>query len=38
MIKYVVKENKCGKGAYFAYFTVANVVFLAILAGVHILM
>ena len=36
--KYVVKENKCGKGAYFAYFTVANVVFLVILAGVHILL
>ena len=31
--KYIVKENRCGKGAYFAYFTVANVVFLAILLG-----
>lgn len=29
--KYVVKENKCSKGAYFGFFTVANVVFLAIL-------
>lgn len=35
--KYVVKENKCGKGAYFAYFTVANAVFLIILAGIHII-
>ena len=34
--KYVAKENKCGKGAYFIFFTVANVVFLAILVGVHI--
>lgn len=33
--KYVVKENKCGKGAYFAYFTVANVIFLTILAGLY---
>lgn len=36
--KYVVKEDKCGKGAYFAYFTVANVVFLVVLAGLHILL
>lgn len=36
--KYVVKENKCGKGAYFAYFTVVNVLFLVILAGVHIIL
>ena len=33
--KYVVKEDKCSKGTYFAFFTVANVIFLAILAGVH---
>jgi Na+/H+ antiporter NhaD/arsenite permease-like protein len=25
--KYIVKENKCSKGAYFGFFTVANVVF-----------
>ncbi len=35
--KYIVKENKCSKGAYFVYFTVANVVFLIVLAGLHIL-
>lgn len=29
--KYIAKENKCSKGAYFTYFTVANVVFLALL-------
>ena len=29
--KYIAKENKCSKGAYFGYFTVANVVFLVIL-------
>ncbi len=31
--KYIVKENKCSKGAYFGFFTVANVVFLAVLMG-----
>lgn len=31
--KYIVKEGRCGKGAYFAYFTVANVVFLVLLLG-----
>lgn len=31
--KYIVKENKCGKGAYFGFFTVANVVFLVVLMG-----
>lgn len=36
--KYIVKENRCGKGAYFAYFTVANVVFLAILLGMWVLL
>lgn len=35
--KYIVKENRCGKGAYFAYFTVANIVFLAILLGLWVL-
>ena len=29
--KYIAKENKCSKGAYFGYFTVANVVFLVLL-------
>ncbi len=29
--KYIAKENKCSKGAYFGYFTVANVIFLALL-------
>lgn len=29
--KYIAKENKCSKGAYFKYFTVANVIFLALL-------
>ncbi len=29
--KYIVKENKCGKGAYFGFFTIANVVFLIVL-------
>lgn len=29
--KYIVKENKCSKGAYFGFFTVANVIFLAVL-------
>lgn len=33
--KYVVKENKCGKGAYFAFFTIANLVFLAVLIVVY---
>ena len=36
--KYIVKENKCGKGAYFAFFTVANVVFLVILLGMWLLL
>lgn len=31
--KYIVKEGRCSKGAYFGYFTVANVVFLALLLG-----
>ncbi len=34
--KYIVKENKCGKGAYFGFFTVANVVFLAVLLVVWV--
>lgn len=29
--KYIAKENKCSKGAYFGYFTVANVIFLVFL-------
>lgn len=29
--KYIVKENKCSKGAYFGFFTIANVVFLMVL-------
>ncbi len=29
--KYIAKENKCGKGAYFAFFTIANVFFLIVL-------
>lgn len=29
--KYIVKENKCSKGAYFGFFTIANIVFLAVL-------
>ncbi len=29
--KYIVKENKCSKGAYFGSFTIANIVFLAVL-------
>lgn len=29
--KYIVKENKCGKGAYLGFFTIANVSFLMIL-------
>ena len=33
--KYVVKENKCSKGAYFGFFTVANVVFLMILLLIY---
>lgn len=36
--KYIVKENKCGKGAYFAFFTVANVVFLVVLLGMWLLL
>ena len=36
--KYIAKENRCKKGAYFAYFTVANVVFLAILLGMWVLL
>lgn len=36
--KYIVKENKCSKGAYFGFFTLANVVFLVILLGVWILL
>lgn len=35
--KYIVKENKCSKGAYFGFFTLANVVFLAVLLGVWVL-
>jgi hypothetical protein len=31
--KYVVKEGRCSKGAYFGYFTVANIVFLILLVG-----
>lgn len=33
--KYVVKENKCSKGAYFGFFTIANVVFLMILLLIY---
>ncbi|MBR4084793.1 MAG: citrate transporter [Lachnospiraceae bacterium] len=33
--KYVVKENKCRKGAYFGFFTVANVVFLVLLLLIY---
>ena len=33
--KYVVKENKCSKGAYFGFFTEANVVFLVILLLIY---
>ncbi len=33
--KYVVKENKCSKGVYFGFFTVANVVFLAFLLLIY---
>lgn len=29
--KYIVKENRCSKGAYFGFFTIANIVFLAVL-------
>ena len=29
--KYIVKENRCGKAAYFGYFTITNVIFLAAL-------
>lgn len=36
--KYIVKENKCNKGAYFGFFTMANVVFLAALLGVWFLL
>lgn len=36
--KYIVKENRCGKGAYFAYFTVANIVFLVILLGMWVML
>ncbi len=35
--KYVVKENKCSKGGYFAFFTIANVVFLACLLALYIM-
>lgn len=35
--KYIVKENKCGKGAYFTFFTVANIVFLMVLLGVWVM-
>ena len=31
--KYIMKENRCGKGAYFVYFTVANIVSLVLLLG-----
>jgi len=33
--KYMVKENKCSKGAYFGFFTVANVVFLVLLLLIY---
>lgn len=33
--KYVVKENKCSKGAYFAFFTIANLVFLVFLIVIY---
>lgn len=36
--KYIVKENKCGKGAYFGFFTVANVLFLIILLLVWVML
>lgn len=34
--KYIAKENKCSKGAYFGYFTVANVAFLVMLMALWI--
>ena len=34
--KYVVKENKCSKGAYFGFFTVANLIFLICLLLIHV--
>ncbi len=36
--KYIVKENKCSKGAYFGFFTLANVVFLIVLLGVWLVL
>lgn len=36
--KYIVKENKCSKGAYFGFFTLANIVFLVVLLGVWIIL
>lgn len=33
--KYVVKENKCSKGAYFCFFTIANIVFLVCLLLIY---
>ncbi len=36
--KYIVKENRCGKGTYFVYFTVANIVFLVLLLGMWVLL
>ena len=35
--KYIVKEERCSKGAYFGYFTVANIVFLILLVGMWVL-
>lgn len=36
--KYIVKENRCGKGTYFVYFTVANILFLVLLLGMWVLL
>ena len=35
--KYIAKENKCSKGTYFGYFTVANVIFLVLLMALWFL-
>ncbi len=34
--KYIGKENKCGKGAYLGFFSIANVIFLAVLMMVWV--
>lgn len=35
--KYIAKENKCSKGAYFGYFTVANVIFLILMLALWLI-